>query len=433
MPSRKTTHRRRQIFHLLAFLIAAPLESLFAQTLPEKLVIDTHGGLGGEIITVDNLNDHGPGSLRAAIAEQNPRLIVFNVGGIIHLEHDLSIIHPFTTIAGQTAPSPGITLTGATLKIRTHNIVIEHIRIRVGDKPGPKPETRDAISIYGTKDYKTFAHDVIVRNCSLSWAIDEIANVGWASNRILFDGNIFSEALNNSTHPDGPHSMGFLAGSGAQKIIVRNNLFIHNRGRNPQFAPGTSGIIAENVIYNAGWGWITLKGKPSNQPSRIDIYGNIGIRGQSDENQKPLISAKQSLANETKLFEIDNYINTDSSLKSFASAYTKIPDQLLGKQSSYTIESPPLMPIQQIDWIQNFSGARPTDRDAIDKRLINELRTRTGGVIDKPKANDLKLLEDTPIVYRELVLPDTDGLDDKAKISSHQQWLENYTTNIMPQ
>ena len=70
----------------------------------------TQGGKGGRILRVTNLNAAGPGSFRAAVEAEGPRIVVFEVGGVIDLDSSsIRIKNPFLTIAGQTAPSPGIT------------------------------------------------------------------------------------------------------------------------------------------------------------------------------------------------------------------------------------------------------------------------------------------------------------------------------------
>src|SRR4051794_31381387 len=70
----------------------------------------TPGGRGGRIIRVTTLAADGPGSLREAVEAKGPRIVVFEVGGVIDLgQKTLTIREPFLTIAGQTGPSPGIT------------------------------------------------------------------------------------------------------------------------------------------------------------------------------------------------------------------------------------------------------------------------------------------------------------------------------------
>lgn len=91
----------------------------------------TSGGRGGKVIAVTNLNDSGPGSLRAALEAEGPRIVVFRVAGTIKPESDLNINHPDITIAGQSAPGDGICIAG-TLNINTYNVIVRHVRVRRG-------------------------------------------------------------------------------------------------------------------------------------------------------------------------------------------------------------------------------------------------------------------------------------------------------------
>ena len=101
--------------------------------------LDTKGGQGGKIIVVKNLNPNGEGSLAEALAFNGPRIIVFEVAGYINLvKKSLKIKNPYITIAGQTAPSPGITLINGGLGIGTHDVIIQHIKVRPGEAGAAK-------------------------------------------------------------------------------------------------------------------------------------------------------------------------------------------------------------------------------------------------------------------------------------------------------
>jgi len=99
----------------------------------------TRGGLGGYVVRVTTLENEGPGSLRAALSSGGARVAVFEVGGVIDLgRKTLKITEPFVTVAGETAPSPGITLIRGAVTVQTHDVVVRHLRIRPGDAGQPK-------------------------------------------------------------------------------------------------------------------------------------------------------------------------------------------------------------------------------------------------------------------------------------------------------
>src|SRR5690606_18750715 len=94
---------------------------------------NTPAGYGGRVIKVTNLEASGEGSLAWALAQPGPRIVVFEVGGVIDLGGGtIAIDHPFVTLSGQRAPCPGITLIRGGLLIRTHDVRIEHLRVRPG-------------------------------------------------------------------------------------------------------------------------------------------------------------------------------------------------------------------------------------------------------------------------------------------------------------
>ena len=91
------------------------------------------------VYKVTNLNTSGPGSLAAGLEAEGPRVVVFEVSGNIDFRpyRALAIKNPYLTVAGQTAPSPGITLVGCELHVNAHDVLLQHIRVRVGDLTDP--------------------------------------------------------------------------------------------------------------------------------------------------------------------------------------------------------------------------------------------------------------------------------------------------------
>ena len=120
-----------------------------------------------------SLEREGPGTLRAAIEAKGPRLVVFEVGGIIDLARkSIRVREPYLTIAGQTAPDPGITLLRGSLAVETHDVVIQHLSVRPGDAGRPRKSgwSPDGIGLNA-------AANVVIDHCSATWAVDENLSV----------------------------------------------------------------------------------------------------------------------------------------------------------------------------------------------------------------------------------------------------------------
>ena len=126
------------------------------------------GGRGGSVIRVTNLEDSGPGSLRAAIEAEGPRTIVFDVGGTIRLRSPLRIREGRITIAGQTAPGGGITVRDQPLTIEADDVVIRFIRARLGDETGVEADAFSTVR----------GRRIIVDHVSASWSVDETLSAG---------------------------------------------------------------------------------------------------------------------------------------------------------------------------------------------------------------------------------------------------------------
>ena len=334
---------------------------------------NTKAGRGGAVIKVTNLNDSGPGSLRVALGAEYPRIVVFEVAGLVELKSDLIIKHPFVTVAGQTAPSPGITIKGAGLTVESHDVLIQHLRIRVGDLPeGPKPISRDAIQLLGSSSY-----NVVIDHISASWAIDENGSTWNKAHSITISNSIFSEGLDDASHPKGPHSTGFLVGDGSRNIFFSGNLFAHNADRNPRLKGETSVIILNNLMFNSRLSAFLTIGSSSG-PNYVSVVGNTFIAGpQTPTNIRAIAILAISDMN-TEVFILDNIFPESGTLVHFPSEYDPI------------VASPPIWihPLkirsarETEAWVLQNAGARPADRDEVDKRVVHEVKTRSGRIID---------------------------------------------------
>ena len=342
----------------------------------------TKGGRGGKVIKVTNLNDHGSGSFREAVRTEGPRIIVFTVGGTINLETEISLSNPYITIAGQTAPGGGICIRGETLRIRTHDIIIRHIRFRPGEidfGPTNQWDNIDALSISN-------GYNIVIDHCSLSWAVDENMDIWHNSYNITIQNSIIAEALNKSKHPKGPHGMGLLIGSEATNISLHHNIFAHNNDRNPHINGKSAVDIRNNVIYNPGGiatdiranqkqainyinnyviegpntkipGDIFIRNLKNHQP-RIFISGNIGINGNFketyslDDSKSSLVRDKSFLAR----FKLDN----------------EIPSPKIRT----------LPTVEVLDHVLNNAGALLPKRDPVDRKIVDDILKRKGRIIN---------------------------------------------------
>jgi len=199
------------------------------------------GGRGGKVIEVTNLDDSGPGSFRSACDTNEPRIVVFRVGGNIELKRAIRINRPYITIAGQTAPGDGICLRNFPLNIRTHNVVIRFIRVRPGDTAG---QEMDAIWAAG-------GDRVILDHVSASWSIDECISFTRNGTNVTVQNCIAAESLFASVHSKGNHGFGGIWAPDTGTF--HHNLLADHSSRNPRFAGSIVLDHRNNVIFN--WGY----------------------------------------------------------------------------------------------------------------------------------------------------------------------------------
>lgn len=208
------------------------------------------GGRSGKTIHVTNLNDSGPGSLRAAVDAEGPRTVVFDVSGLITLQSPLVVRNPYLTVAGQTAPAKGICLRKYNFGLySTHDVVIRYVRVRPGNISG---KTLDGMGM-------AYSDHCIIDHCSISWTIDEAFSSRDAKN-ITLQRCLISEALNAAGHRKYPKGTqhGYAASIGGMTGSFHHNLLANCAGRNWSLAGGldkekrhTGWLdLRNNVVFN---------------------------------------------------------------------------------------------------------------------------------------------------------------------------------------
>lgn len=328
---------------------------------------NTAGGRGGTVIKVTNLNNSGSGSLREAVNASGPRIVVFETGGIINLTSGLNITNPYLTIAGQTAPGDGICISGGGIVILTHDIIIRNLRIRPGDQTGAGI---DGIRISGNNG---IASNIIIDRCSISWATDENFSTYKECQNITVQWCVISEAINTNNN-----SYGMLIGMDfVHNLSVHHNLFAHQRARHPAVLQNTETEFINNLVYN----W-QRKATDIRSDAKINIIANRYIDGPEtfadwrhgvyiDNNETGmLVYVKDNVGYGRPTNSGNDWliVNGDSAYRSLTPA---IP------LSNFTPDQ-----VEDVyDLVLDNVGAIIPDRDAVDNRIVQDVRDSTGNII----------------------------------------------------
>jgi pectinesterase len=327
------------------------------------------GGRGGEVLAVTNLNDSGPGSLRAAIEHPGPRIVVFGVSGTIILKSRLNIRNNDITIAGQSAPGDGICIRDYPVNIDADNVIIRFMRFRLGDV------ARQEADALGGRSRR----NIIIDHCSASWSVDECVSF-YENQDLTIQWCLIAESLNDSVHHKGPHGYGAIWGG--QRVTFHHNLFAHHKSRNPRFS-GSSDATADdvnhqldfynNVIYN--WGANSVYGGENGEHNMINNFykpGPATPRAKSGRIVNPSEPYGRFYVTGNK-FPGNSSINQDNWAGGVQcddpnSAYAgePFPTDAVIAQSGFTA----------YELVLSSAGAS-LHRDAVDKRIIGEVRAGT--------------------------------------------------------
>ena len=408
------------------------------------------GGRGGKVIEVTNLNNSGPGSFRQACNTFGARTIIFKVGGTIVLDSAIVITDSYLTIAGQTAPGDGILIRSAPgmkqapiIFVNSHDIIVRYLRVRPG--PYANKQAGDAITVYKT------ASNIIIDHCSLTWSTDENTEV-WVKDKpgknFTWQWNIISEGL-------GSHSCGMNSGSNYRNvpdrmtdISVHHNLFSHNGKRSPLMKVKTSDVI-NNIIY--GWKYYPTQ---LSGGVIVDIIANKYVfqpSVHSGEDRKEIIwkpynnSAATGPQGNPSIYFVHN-IGPHNDNPEATNAWEKMTEMTAlthwgfpeGGQTvipieykrdsrritSYPITIDNVLDLDSILLAENGIGACMKldengkfipNRDAVDTRIINEYKTKTGKIISETEVLALYPDMQNGIPYTD---EDHDGMADVWEVAN---------------
>lgn len=380
----------------------------------------TSGGRGTvsvptTVYEVTHLNDdNSVGSLRYALTQTaTHRTVVFRVSGTIHLTSKLNI-RANTTIAGQTAPGDGICLADYPVVISGDNVILRYIRCRMGDKNQLKtspancgvpvaPFTAACMPLDGSGGDDALGNlgnkNIIIDHCSVSWSSDEALTV-YRGDSVTMQWNIISEPLNYSYHFETGdtdfenHGYGGIWGS--LHGSFHHNLIAHCRNRNPRFAGNStypagsieSADFRNNVIYN--WGINTIYGGDGGQYNLVNNYYKYGPNTSSGVRYRIVGVDSTAEFGYAKYFLSGNYVdgsttNTNNNW-SGASMNTGVAADTVKSKSSTPFLSAYLPSTthtaqEAYDLVLQFAGAS-LKRDTLDERITNDVRNRTGKIID---------------------------------------------------
>lgn len=362
----------------------------------------TQGGAGGRIIRVTTLAKDGPGSLKEALETDGKRIIVFEVGGAIDLQRSsLEITRPYVTIAGQTAPSPGITILRGGIDVKGHDVILSHIRVLTG------VDGQALRSGWEADAFSTLAaYNVVVEHCSFLWAIDENMSASgprfngqtpqeWRANtsrNIVFRENLAAEGLANASHPKGEHSKGSLVHDNTTGIVFYRNLWAHNVERSPLVKGGAQVLMINNMIYDPGrravhYNLMNLEwAGHAYQTGQITAVGNVMRGGPSTAQGLPFLMlggdgdlsyyGRDNLA-------VDQWGNPAPSFGRYGETRARL---IASKVPLASLDGYAVLPAAELETSLLASvGARPWARSAEETRVLFFVAEGRGEIIDDEK------------------------------------------------
>jgi hypothetical protein len=374
------------------------------------------GGRGGKVYVINTLEDGVPGSFREACEAGGPRIVVFNVAGIIKLKERLRIRAPYITINGASAPGDGVCIAGDTVELETHDVIIRHMRFRRGQTwVGDRND-----SIGGNP-----VGNIMIDHVSASWGLDECMSMYrhmWqppnggreeklATCNITIQNSIFSEALNTYNHAFGSTIGGY-------NSTFHHNLWASNGGRNPSVGMNGDFSFVNNVLFN--WNHRTVDG--GDHLSYFNIINNYYKPGPGTPKEEPIAwrilkpesqRGRPGEENFGKAYVAGNIVEGNPRVTQDNWAGGVQPDAQSVERALSKIKMTEPFPMAKVTitpaqeaygYVLVNAGATLPRRDAVDERVVQTVRTGQVQVkVDPDLADELRRLG-CPAVHIEKIV-----------------------------
>lgn len=332
------------------------------------------GGRGGQIYHVTNLSHYGPGSLTYGIEEvKGARTIVFDVAGVIDLTplgRPIRIKneeYSNVTVAGQTAPYPGITLKGYGFEVRNaHDVIVRNLRARPGDILGDgETYQADPMSVSASQN-------VVIDHCSLEWAIDMSFRA--TGDYITISNCMMSKGLTaNSPHEKGGHSYSGMINEGARKVTFTKNYLSDSNQRTPRITDGECLDAYNNLLFNCENGYDIFNNEWQDKNSKMNVYNNYARMGPVNSNIRPYRGNRSNYAGGVMVYFDGNYTENDTNVPTKVERVSNYQDK--GKND----------PFEYMLWFGTDNGMPGTDYD-LSNVTLDEWNSNPASYNNKDKS-----------------------------------------------
>lgn len=336
-------------------------------------------------LTVDNLNDSGAGSLRAALeSSTSNRMITCNVSGRIRLASNIAISTGNMIFAGETCPSPGLTYSDAMILPNADNIVFSHIRCQTGEltdvNSGNGPDQVSCVEILDG-DNQVYSHMTTMWNTDEGIGSFDQSDTCCFDNIIIMD-NIFTE---------GTIAKASLCDNAT--MLHYRNLFKRSEDRNPRWAASCRDKVVNNFFYDIRFG--SQAGESSNfdvgdRALQMDLISNRYLEHSAGLSEKvvygdDLFTSATIYVNDNNQVNSSNPTTGDDFTDHVTPGTTNIITESSTPHSELEAQGLEIIELTNTgsplwDEMKNTVGARAADRDADDNRAIDEVQDCIDGV-----------------------------------------------------